>query len=105
MHRSGRSGRDSLSARRRREQVTFFRAASLFRAGDCPAAQRAFEDLVARARDGFWAAESLYDVGVCQQRRGLPAEAAATFRKVRAEYPATIWASPAADRLREIERR
>jgi hypothetical protein len=80
----------------------FFRASSLFRAGDAAAARRAYEELIARRPDSDWVAESRYQIGICLEQLGQPAAAAAMYRKVVAEHPGSPWSPMAADRLRAL---
>lgn len=77
----------------------FFRAASLFRLEDFTAAKRAYEGVIERHPESIWLAESLYHVGLCQERLGVPAEADATFRRVASEHAGSRWAKLAAERL------
>ena len=81
----------------------FWRASSLFRMDDCAAAIPAYEELIARVPESVWAPESQYQVGVCQQRLGQPAAAAATFRRTVEQYESSRWSGLAADRLRALE--
>jgi len=78
----------------------FFRASSFLRAGEVAAAQKAYAEVIARRPDSDWVAESRYQVGVCLEQLGKPAEATATFRQVMADHPGSPWARMAADRLR-----
>ena len=48
---------------------------------DCAAAIPAYEELIARAPEHIWAPESQYQIGICQQRLGQTAAAAAAFRR------------------------
>jgi hypothetical protein len=77
----------------------FFRAASLFRLGEFGAARQAYEDVIREHPESIWLAESLYHVGLCEERLGRRAEAAATLRRVVAEHPGSRWAELASEWL------
>jgi len=81
----------------------FWRASSLFRMDDCADAIPAYEELIARVPENVWAPESQYQIGICQQRLGQPAAAAAAFRRTVEEYESSRWSGLAADRLRALE--
>jgi TolA-binding protein len=81
----------------------FWRASSLFRMNDCAAAISAYEELIARLPENVWAAESRYQIGLCQMRLGQRAAAAAAFRRTIEQYGTSRWSGPASDRLRELE--
>lgn len=83
--------------------LLFFRAASLFRLDDCAAAIPAYEEVLVRAPETVWAPESLYQIGICQQRLGRPEDAAQAFKLTRQEYETSRWARLAAERLQELE--
>jgi hypothetical protein len=80
----------------------FYRATSLFRMNEHADAIRAYDDLLASAPESVYAAESAYQIGICQQRLGQAAPAIAAFRRAAAEYESSRWARLAADRLREL---
>jgi hypothetical protein len=81
----------------------FWRATSLFRLDDCAAAIPAYEELITRVPENVWAPESQYQIGICQQRLGQPAAAAAAFRRTVEQYESSRWSGLAADRLRALE--
>ncbi len=83
--------------------VMFYRASSLYRLDDLQAAIPAYEELIARAPESIWAAESQYQIGICRLRLGDRAGAAAAFQRVRAAHESSRWAQLAGDRLRELE--
>ena len=83
--------------------VMFFRASTLFRMDDCADAIPAYEELIARVPENVWAPESQYQIGICQQRLGQPAAAAAAFRRTVEQYESSRWSGLAADRLRALE--
>jgi hypothetical protein len=83
--------------------VMFYRASSLFRMDDLPAAIPAYEELVALAPESIWAAESQYQIGICRQRLGDRAGAAEAFHRLPSAYQGSRWAQLALDRLREME--
>ena len=85
--------------------LMFFRASSMFRADDCAGAIPGYEELLARIPETPWAAESLYQIGVCAERLGRLDAAARAFRRTRADYEKSRWAALAGERLREIEER
>jgi hypothetical protein len=80
----------------------FWRASSMFRMDDCAAALPAYEELLARAPESIWAAESQYQTGICLARLGQHGSAAAAFQRTVERYEHNRWSAAAADRLREI---
>jgi 6-pyruvoyl-tetrahydropterin synthase related domain len=80
----------------------FYRATSLFRMNAHADAIRAYDDLLASAPESVYAAESAYQIGICQRQLGQAAEAIAAFRRAATEYESSRWARLAADRLREL---
>jgi hypothetical protein len=84
--------------------LMFFRASSLFRADDCAGAVPAYDELLARIPETPWAAESLYQIGVCEQRLGRLDAAAGAFRRASADYEKSRWGTLAGERLEEIEK-
>jgi hypothetical protein len=83
--------------------LLFFRASSLFRRDDCVAAIPAYAEVLTRAPESVWAAESLYQIGVCEQRLGRPDAAARTYRRALRDHESSRWSRLAAERLREME--
>jgi 6-pyruvoyl-tetrahydropterin synthase-like protein/tetratricopeptide repeat protein len=80
----------------------FWRASSMFRMDDCAAAVPAYEELITRAPESVWAAESQYQIGICLARLGQHGSAAAAFQRTVERYEHNRWSNAAADRLREI---
>jgi tetratricopeptide (TPR) repeat protein len=80
----------------------FWRASSMFRMDDCAAAVPAYEELITRAPETVWAAESQYQIGICLARLGQHGSAAAAFQRTVERYEHNRWSDAAADRLREI---
>jgi len=82
--------------------ATFFRAASLLRAGNPAAALAGYQEVIDRFPDSVWVAESHYHVGLCLRQLGRLSEAKDRFRYVITTYPGNRWACFADEQLREL---
>jgi len=82
--------------------ATFFRAASLLRAGQPADAMQGYLDVIARFPDSMWVAESHYHVGLCLRQLGRRAEAARKFQQVIDDYPGNRWAGFAKEQLDQM---
>ncbi len=82
--------------------ATFFRAASLLRAGNPAAALTGYQEVIDRFPDSIWVAESHYHVGLCLRRLGRLSEAKGRFLYVITTYPGNRWACFAEEQLREL---
>jgi len=81
---------------------TFFRAASLLRAGNPAAALAGYEAVIDQFPDSVWVAESHYHVGLCLRQLGHLNEAKDRFRYVITTYPGNRWVCFSDEQLREI---
>jgi hypothetical protein len=82
--------------------ATFFRAASLLRAGNPAAALAVYQTVIDRFPDSTWVAESHYHVGLCLRQLGRLSEAKDRFRYVITTYPGNRWACFADEQLRQL---
>jgi len=83
-------------------EATFFRAASLLRAGNPAAALVGYQAVIDEFPDSIWVAESHYHVGLCLRQLGRLNEAKERFRYVITTYPGNRWACFADEQLREL---
>jgi hypothetical protein len=106
---------DYVTARRRFERAiflggasntaadaTFFRAASLLRAGNPAAALVGYQAVIDEFPDSIWVAESHYHVGLCLRQLGRLNEAKERFRYVITTYPGNRWVCFSDEQLREL---
>jgi tetratricopeptide (TPR) repeat protein len=82
--------------------ASFFRAASLLRAGDPAAALEGYEEVIAEFPDSSWVSESHYHVGLCLRQLGRPGEARERFEFVVSSYPGDRWAGFAAEQIEQL---
>lgn len=82
--------------------ATFFRAASLLRAGASDAALAGYQEVIDRFPDSAWVAESHYHVGLSLRALGRVREAKERFRYVITTYPGNRWTCFADEQLREL---
>lgn len=82
--------------------ATFFRAASLLRAGKPAEALLGYQAVIDRFPGSMWVAESHYHVGLCLRQLGRLREARDRFRFVVSTYPGNRWAGLAAEQLEQI---
>jgi hypothetical protein len=82
--------------------ATFFRAASLLRAGNPAAALVGYQEVIDRFSDSTWVAESHYHVGLSLRALGRVNEAKERFRYVITTYPRNRWACFADEQIREL---
>lgn len=84
--------------------ATFFRAASLLRAGKPAEAMAGYQDVIDAFPDSIWVVESHYHVGLCLRQLGKRQEAAEKFRWVIDKHPGNRWAGFAKEQLQQMEK-
>ena len=83
---------------------TYYESIILFREERWAEAEKAFQRILDRFPEAQAAAEAQYHVGLCRSRLGERAAAVEAWQATQKNYPGTVWATYAGDRLAEVQK-
>jgi TolA-binding protein len=81
------------------DQAGYYYAITYYMEDRCEETVAGFEDLIKRYSESVWIPEAYYHIGLCKERLNRVSEAENNFRYVIDQFPTTLWARRAREKL------